>query len=818
METVIQQHSRFLSIPLLAVALIATAPLVLESDGPFHQWTGLDFSYLVVPLVLFGALALASRLALSMQWTTLGPRLVWDVQIAGRQQRIQILPVGQKLFLGLGYVVVVYGLLAAVPLLPATLSAHPDLRDLTGAEPYLGAFDSLAQLAVFLLVPFVIAQALTQVWPRVADIVVFPQSRLLVFAVAYVVLADGGVFSTALELTGSHILIALACALGVSYLSSMLQITIEQPLPQRSARVARWALVLTETAWMAASLLSIVALASAVETALGQRYADDAEAFSTYLALFDSLVLWSLAVGIPFALMRAARTRWPLPSRILGLPITHMIMLAAAYVLFSGNGILVTAFQFPVQQLMVVLTFGIALSYLATVLRNVSSMPFTGRLEAWTPPMCRLVVAVIPPVVAAMVAWLCLNHFPVANARLLDYEWTREFGQTYLPYLANLFDGRFAIAGLVLAAGLALNLPRALQVYGVRYLPLFSAIGYSAAACLAWIAGSSLSPLGHGYPLIGSIVAVGLFSLAVAQLSSYITNASNPTVARVGSWLYESKARGFILGASIAFYGLLVRPVVYDVLWFGALYEYVAVLALMLFALLRIGNSLRRDADAPNAPPLEWPNWAYHEQFLETKIDPRSELMTHFQHQYLEYGNWKPLWTYLMGLLYRSEAPLESVRDVSRPLCNSASSSAYWFMPGKRQRTRARREAALKLSLGATEQALGVPPVPLSPVEEGSVRQASALYVESGDEPETLAATIMAAHYLEGEDVELVAERCFPLVSGGEVSLRWFHPPWMRSRIRDTDKSRRLQFVDEAIASLFSDTPQQINSSMAAMV
>ena len=220
METAFQSYSRVLGIPLLAVALIATAPLVLESDGPFHQWAGLDFSYLVVPLVLFGALALASRLALLAQLTRFGAGLVWNVQLAGRAQHIPLLVVGHRLFLGLGWMALVYGMLASVPQLTATVSAHPDFPKLTGAEPYLAAFSSLSLWAILLLAPFVLANSVAEVWPREVGVVGFPVSRLIAFGAVYLLLADGGLFSTALDLSGTLSLVAFGFAFGLSYLAS----------------------------------------------------------------------------------------------------------------------------------------------------------------------------------------------------------------------------------------------------------------------------------------------------------------------------------------------------------------------------------------------------------------------------------------------------------------------------------------------------------------------------------------------------------------------------------------------------------------------
>ena len=802
MATATRSYTRLLSTSVVAAALAAGAPALLGSDGPLYQWTGLDFHYLSPPLMLFGILLLVSRLVL---WAYLAPRLLWRPLIPHRPRRIPIFTMAQRLLADTGWIILISGLLASVPRLTATISAHPGSADLTSATSYLGAFDSLSLWAILLLTPVAIVRAVSEVFPRIGSTAGPPWSRIVALGVAYLLFVDGGVLSVALDFGGSSVLVTLAIALVLSYLAPILRIVTGTQVPSRPAMLVRGSLLLAEAGWVVALLLAVPALTSAVDTVFTQRYAD-LESLATYRELLDSLTFWSLALLAFFGLVRVVGVFLPTPGRILGFPLWHMIILASIYVLFADSGVLLTAFEVPVRQFMVVLTLAVALSYGSSVLANVAKVlpGGLGRSAAIAAPAVRtFVLAVVP----AMVVWVFLNHLPVVSARLLDYSATQGYGEVNLPHFARLFEARYAIAGLCMAAVLAVTLPRGLQVSRLRYRPLLAATGYGGAACLAWIAGAIFSPLGHGYPLVAAIVAAGLFSLAVIQLTSYLANSQSSLAADVAGWLAASKIRGFALGASLAFYGLLLRPLLYEVLWFAALYEYFTVLLLVLLALLRIGNVVRRDADEPNAPPPSWLGWSHHRQLLQVKADPRSELMERFQFRYVHDSEWKPLWTYLVGLLYRSQAPLESVRAVGRPLRTCAAPSMPSILPGQQHRARTRRMAALAECLQAAEQALAAPAGPLPPLDEQAVRRAAAAYIETGADPETLAAVLIAAHCQKGDDLEAVADRLFPLVDTPHPAPQWFHLPWMRAEIEAQDRLRRLHLVDEAVAYFFgSDT------------
>ena len=816
MAAVASPHMHLLSTSLLGVAVVAGALLLLGTAGPFHEWSGLDFSYLTFPLVLLGVLVLLSRVALWSQGTRLARILIWQPAVAGRQHRIDVLLVAQSLLVDSAWVALTAGLLASVGNLTATVSAHPDTPDLTSIESYLRTFDSLTFWAVLLLAPFVIARAAATVWPRIARAMSLPVGHLVAFGVAYVFLADGGIFSTAYDFPGSPALIGLGLALAFSYTASVLRVEVNAPRSPRAEMLTRGALVLAEVAWVVALVAAVAALPSALEATL--REGDNLESLTPYLSLLRSLVLWSMAVLVPVAMVRAASAFWPTVGRILTFPTQLLVLLAAIYLVFSSKGILSTSFELHVSQFMVVLPLSVVLSYIASVLLNVSLFRSAGRFRSAAVNVAPVARAAIVGLVPAMVVWVTLNNLPAIGERLLDYSLTRDFGETYLPLFTELFDVRYAAAGLGLAMGLATSLPNALGISFLRYRPLLTAVGYSVAACLAWIVGAGLSELSHGYALAGAIASAGMFTLALSQLAGYTANSPNYMLAGISEWLSESKVRGFTLGASVAFYGLLLRPALHEVMWFAALYEYLAVLALMLFLLLRIKERVHVDADKPNVAPPVWPGWSHHEQRLETKADPRAAFMSGLQRQFIEFGEWRLLWSYLMGLLYPSHAPLESSEAVCRAFRKSALARVHLNLPGEEGRVRSRRMAAFEESLAKAEEGLANPSRSLPRVDEANLRQTAAVYVQRGADPEKLTATLLLAHYQRGDNLNEAIDHWFTLLTASEPSSRWFAPPWVRSRARSRQRDQRTQLVDECVIYLFGapyPTPSEPSAAMA---
>ena len=460
---------------------------------------------------------------------------------------------------------------------------------------------------------------------------------------------------------------------------------------------------------------------------------------------------------------------------------------------------------------MFVLTLALGLSYLASVLHAVAWVPLPGRIGPLAANALPLAGLLAGAASLAMAVWVGLNYLPVISALPLDYRLTHEFGRDSMPHFGSLFDVRYAASGASFALVLTVGLPDPLWTparWHVR--PLLAAAGFAASGCLAWITGAGLSSLGHGYPLAGAIAGIGLVALALAQLAGYAVASADPVLADAARWLSGSRLRGLLLGAAIAFYGLVLRPLFYEMLWFAALYEWLAVLAATIVVIMKIRNRLKAEAAAAEAEPSEWSGWNRHRQVFEARPDPRWQLMSGLRQRFVEPGEWANLWAYLMGLLYRNEAPPESVRAVFRPLRSCLASPARWNpRGGKGDRNRPRREAALAESLQRAEyaltHALAHATRSPAPVGESALFDAAGPFIQTGADPETLAAEVIAAYRRKGADLNGAVNLWFPLVNVDQRRPRWFEPPWVRGRIRLQARQRRQRLVGGALAHLSGD-------------
>ena len=296
-----------------------------------------------------------------------------------------------------------------------------------------------------------------------------------------------------------------------------------------------------------------------------------------------------------------------------------------------------------------------------------------------------------------------------------------------------------------------------------------------------------------------------MFALALAQVLAFAAVPRNATIAPIARWLLTSRERGFVFGGAIAVYGLLLRPVLYEALWFAPLYEYIALLALLVLALMFVVDLLRRDVTAPAEQEPVWSDWSHHRQVLESKADPRSALASAMRQRFVDYGDWKPLWSYLMGLLYRNGASQDWMRAACRPLRASAVSSSWLpFLKGSNLR-RLGRMAALEEALRRTDSALASDYAPMQPVTEDVLRHAAAHFVESGADAEGLAIALTIAHCQQGLDLLSAVDRWFPLLDAPDPANGRFPRPWPRSGARLRHRHERVRLVDGASAMLFGN-------------
>ena len=763
-----------------------------------------DFSFLLIPVALWALLFLLSQ---SASWAR-DARLAWlpphlGQKITGRWAKAAW-SFSKRLLAGLSWTVLIVGLLGAVPRLPAAISTLPDGPDLAAWEPYVEVFGPLALWGVLVLVPLTIVRAGAEVVSIVGRLLAEPRWRLPALGAAYVLLSDAGVLSVAFAFDGSELLLAITGVLALSYGALVVRRALhEWDYPPRLTKALRVQLLILEAAWLAVALVAVARLPTAVEPVLIGQYDVHPNVAASYL---DSVAVltstMALAVLLPFVLLRALGVFRPAVERAFSFPTGRLVILGSAYVILSDGGVLSTALGVAVSHAWDVLALALGLSYAAFVLRNIAGTDIPGRYGSLASAWAGLTGSIAYAVAAGMAVWVGFHLLPITSAALLDHRTTATLGENSLPYLGMLFDARYPATGLAFALGLALGLPASPTSRTLlRVQPFLSGVSYVAAGCLAWVVGSTLSPLGHGLVLGGAAAGAGLFALAAIQLATYGTTSSSRAVAFVSNWCLASRVRGGMLGASLAVYILLLRPVLYEALWFAALYEYVALLALLLLASMYIVNQIRLDSSAVEETAPQSNGWAHHLQNLESKADPRSELTSSLRHRFVDRGEWRPLATYMMGLLYRHGASLEAMGAVCRLL--RTSSSAFRFLRRSRLK-KLGRITALEAAQSQAERALARSPSALKLIHEGDLREAAEPFVENGAELERLAVALMVADCQRGTDLQQALDGWFSLLGAVKPRPWWLTLPWTRSEVRLRDRQKRLGIVDVAAGFLFN--------------
>ena len=567
---------------------------------------------------------------------------------------------------------------------------------------------------------------------------------------------------------------------------------------------------LTDSAWFILLMGALLAIPRIPDTVSGGYEHIDADRLRAYLQVFGNLANWAAWLVIPFIVARAAAGSMPAVDRTIGFPTVRLASLGAAFVLFSREGILITAYGFDGSTILSMAVAAQGLLYLAAML---------GRLEASLGPWkatnavhsaallggTKSIAVLCMSLAGAGLVWAILDTLPSVNAILLDSRDTSGLGETSAFYFSQLFDTSRLIAGLALALGLTVGAPGALRAADLeRYVPLAGSIGYASTGCLFWLVAADLSPIGHVYPLIGAIAASGFFSLSLARLARYVTTSPNSALSGFAEWLSRSTSRGFFLGAGIAFYGLFLRPVLYDSLWFAPIFEWLAVVVVALVSLGHLRNRINRKVESATTQPAIWTGWARHEQSIEAIPDRQVESILSRHRRFIDEGDWRPIWAYLLELMLRNEAPLDAVKTAFGPLrrlsLESASPRLWNWRPA---RTRESREAVLEATLRAVDEILSLDPIPLGEIEEDDLKRTGEPFTRSGTAPDSLAATAVAAYWQRGASLSQALQLWFPLVTFLDASPRWFDTQRTRRRLELDGLKRRRRLVDGMISHLF---------------
>ena len=791
--------------------------VALSPDGFVHRSTGLDFHYLRLWVGIGAGLLLmgvfAGMLARIMESRTLQrPSESEEVDGSGTEAEATtpapaptpVYDVIYGLLVGSGWLVLVVALIAAVPQLPGTVAARLGVSEPESVVRYLQVFNSLAVWTAIISGFFVVVRGAREVWPEVGRALPFPGGGLITLAIAYLFLSGDGVLSLALEFPGGVPLALITLALALPYLASVLRRVVTIPMPRRVLVPLQGLLLVADCGWVAL-VLGVMVMLPRVAADISSLQPGGTFGFvAPYLDILDSMALWSIILLSPFVVIRAVAAFRPAIGEVFGFPVGRVILFALALVSFSDKGIPATASAFPIPNLMPITAVALAVSYISLMLRRTASLGLPDRIARPMAEIPPLVSALVRGLTLSMIAWAALDSLPLLAAPLLDRGGASAAGETTFPYLASFYNVRLTAAGFVFAAILTWSLPNPLWSQSRWHVrPLVMALGSAASGCLLWAAGVQLSDLGHGFPLACAVAGVGLLTLGLSELAEYATDSREFLVSGLAGWLRGSRMRGFMLGASFAFYGMFLRPLMYETLWFAGVYEWLAVLVLAFWAMTQARSLLRPHVESAEAAPVSWSGWNRHEQSFENRPDPRLNLLERWQRQFVESGEWADMWTYLTGLLCRNGASPTATGEVIRPIRDSVGPGAKLpLWRGGQKREEQNRRLALAHSLESIEGAMANRSAQQLNTREPALPDLAGPYVATGQDPETVAAAVISAYHRRGADLDLAISLWFPMVDHVERPPRWFEPPWVRNRNRRRALGRRRRLVEAAVAHL----------------
>ena len=508
-----------------------------------------------------------------------------------------------------------------------------------------------------------------------------------------------------------------------------------------------------------------------------------------------------------------ARLRFPKLGSMFGFPRFRLLSLSLiAILIYQGWSARYGLLESP---LLLGLATAACVSYLANVLRAAEAVP-----PRWSPaskifrPSADLCMAAS----CGVGVWALLSALPNISALLLGQWPNHQFGHTSLAHFSHVFDARNLIAAFSATMLYAVRLPKTVDGCSApHYILLTKAATYGLTGGLAWLATAKLATLGHGYPLLGTTIGCGLFAMALALLLGCFTSGWRGLAKVTADWLSQSPSRAFWIGASLVWYGLLVRPLIYDMLSFAPIYEWMAVLSFAVVAFYRMRQTVRAELLPESSEPPLWNNWSRHTPDTQEHGDTRLDaLLAPLQH-YVDTGEWNYVWRYVLALLLRNQVPLEDISEVFEPMrsCHLATSRRRALRKPKQQLLERWRRQALAEAMERAERALAMPKLPLELVDESSLLRTARPFLDVGDNPKNIAVLLAAVYWQKGASIDDAAALWFPLITMDNRDAPPFEAMSRKiidrltrrrgSRRAHWNLARRQRMVNGAVAHLFGE-------------
>ncbi len=254
-------------------------------------------------------------------------------------------------------------------------------------------------------------------------------------------------------------------------------------------------------------------------------------------------------------------------------------------------------------------------------------------------------------------------------------------------YIDGFLNSLATAASYIAIFIIGITVSRTAEIYrrdstGNALYPGINAIGQILTGIGIWRFLTVVSGNSDAFNKMGAVIFAGIIAIAIANAGHYGVKSKNPFIADASHWLTHSHTAEFLIGAFIATYILVIRPLIEDAFRYAIIIEWLIVCFLGWRLFSGIKNGIRTRC-AVNVYETDWQK---HVQLISNLQGTDFPRLREIQESFAEDGSRDTLLIYLTLTLHNNKIPAEEITRILHPLINHRDEKMPWFAFGWEQR------------------------------------------------------------------------------------------------------------------------------------
>jgi hypothetical protein len=384
------------------------------------------------------------------------------------------------------------------------------------------------------------------------------------------------------------------------------------------------------------------------------------------------------------------------------------------------------------------------------------------------------------------------------------------FADSALPYALSVSAASWWIVAGIAIIGFGKTARTFDIVSGRPGVPtLMAAVGFVVVGWAIWAVTDAFTILGPSFKIAGAVVLGVTFGGALSLLATFFIEGTPWMVSNPAGWVASSRFRAMNIGGFIAAYLLVVRSVMFDVLVYATLVEWIAVGFISIYITRRTWTFGRELGEPDNsaAPPADWVS---HDQSVDFVDDTVLSTLIGEYKDFIERDQRTDLITRLSTVMWESGRSYEDIVKVVSQMFANRSSQASWRDHFTQRLSLSQtaddltdykqlREDAFQSVGTILESSPNSSTTHSHPTEDALrklILEAEKVFVESSDQSQ-LVATYCVAIWSKGADRQSITDTLTTLTQYDDPSASWYHVGPLKHRWDSATREIRTRTVQD---------------------